>query len=160
MTEIDHNDRLFSHCFVCGPKNPEGLHVTYHRDGADGCHAEYVALPTHEGWPGIVHGGLLFTLMDEALAWALCYAGLHGVTGKAESRFREPVAVGTRLMVTGRIIKAGGRVVRARSELRRADDGVLVAELDGTMMLADVRQWVEDVTAPTDPQAAPIPQRD
>jgi len=148
MAEFDRHSRLFSHCFVCGPRNPAGLHVTYHRDGPDGCRAEYLARPEHEGWPGIVHGGLLFTLMDEALAWAVCFAGLHGVTAKAETRFREPVTVGTRLVVTGRLLGRPRKMVKARSELRRADDGVLVAELDGTMVLADVSQWTDEATMP------------
>jgi acyl-coenzyme A thioesterase PaaI-like protein len=149
MPDPDRNSRLFSHCFVCGPRNPAGLRITYHRDGLDGCRAEYVAPAEHEGWPGVVHGGLLFTLMDEALAWAVCLAGGNGVTGKAEVRFREPVKVGTRLVITGRLLGPLRRLTKARAEARRAEDGVLVAELDGTMVMTDVRPWLEAATEAT-----------
>lgn len=132
----------FPHCFVCGSQNPTGLHVTFDRDGQRGCRAEYTAGGNHVGWPGLMHGGLLFTLMDEAVAWAVCYAGLRGVTGKAETRFRRPVTVGTRLVITGEVVDHARKAVRARSEIRRADDpSQLVADMDAMIVLTDVSQW-------------------
>jgi len=134
----------FPYCFVCGSQNPRGLHVTFERDGPRGCRAEYVAESHDVGWPGLMHGGLLFTLMDEAVAWAVCYAGLRGVTGKAETRFRRPVTVGTRLIITGEVVDHARRAVRARSEIRRADEpSQVVADLDAMIVLTDVTQWVE-----------------
>jgi acyl-coenzyme A thioesterase PaaI-like protein len=141
MADLCDDYALSSHCYVCGPENPVGLHVTFVRDGDSGCRADYVARPEHAGWPGILHGGLLFTLMDEALAYSLRFAGLYGVTGRAEARFREPVTVGTPLVITARFETPPRRIVRARSEIRRAADGVLVSELDGAMVRTDVRQW-------------------
>jgi uncharacterized protein (TIGR00369 family) len=132
----------FPQCYVCGSDNPAGLHVTFARDGNAGCHAEYVARPEHAGWPGLIHGGLLFTLMDEAVAWAVCYAGLRGVTAKCEVQFRRPVTVGSRLFITGKIVESSRRVVRTHAEIRQAGaDSALVAELDARMYLTDVDQW-------------------
>ena len=132
----------FPGCFVCGSDNAAGLHVKFTRDGDDGCRAEYTAHGDHVGWPGLMHGGLLFTLMDEAVAWAVCYAGLRGVTGKADTRFRRPVTVGTRLVITGEVVDHARRAVRARSEIRRADDpSQVVADLDAMIVLTDVGQW-------------------
>jgi acyl-coenzyme A thioesterase PaaI-like protein len=132
----------FPGCFVCGSENTSGLHVTFDRDGDDGCRAEYTARDDHVGWPGLMHGGLLFTLMDEAAAWALCYAGLRGVTGRAEARFRRPVTVGSRLAITGRIVDRARRAVRVRAEIRRADaPDEVVADMDAMMVMTDVSQW-------------------
>ncbi|MBE3072973.1 MAG: PaaI family thioesterase [Acidobacteria bacterium] len=132
----------FPNCFVCGSENPVGLHVTFTRDGEQGCRAEYVARSEHVGWPGLMHGGLLFTLMDEAVAWAICFAGLRGVTGKAEVRFRRPATVGTRLIITGTVADRARRAVRVRAEIRRADEpSQVVADMDAMMVLADVGQW-------------------
>ena len=75
-------------CYVCGTENPSGLRLPFRKDESGGSRAEYVARPEHAGWPGIIHGGLLFTLMDEAVAWACTYAGSRCVTAKAEARFR------------------------------------------------------------------------
>jgi uncharacterized protein (TIGR00369 family) len=132
----------FPGCFVCGSENASGLHVRFARDGDDGCRAEYTAHGDHVGWPGLIHGGLLFTLMDEAVAWAVCYAGLRGVTGKAEVRFRRPVTVGSRIVITGRVLDRARRAVRVRAEIRRVDDAAeVVADMDAMMVLTDVGQW-------------------
>ena len=132
----------FRGCFVCGSENKSGLHVTFDRDGDAGCRAEFTALDEHVGWPGLMHGGLLFTLMDEAAAWAVRYAGLHGVTGRAEVRFRRPVTVGVRLAITGRVVDRARRAVRVRAEIRRADDPLeVMADMDAMVVMTDVGQW-------------------
>jgi len=131
----------FPSCFVCGSENPVGLHVPFTPAPDGTARAEYTARAEHVGWPDRIHGGIMFTLMDEALAWALCYMGLRGVTARAETRFREPVRVGERLVVTARVLKRERRIVRARAELRVVasdGEGPLVAELDATMFVSDV----------------------
>jgi uncharacterized protein (TIGR00369 family) len=130
-------------CYVCGTGNPAGLRLPFHKDEGGGSRAEYVARPEHAGWPGIIHGGLLFTLMDEAVAWACTYAGARCVTAKAEARFRTPAEVGTPLVITGRVTNATSRALRARAEIRSGGtEGRLVAELDAMMAVTgatDVR---------------------
>ncbi len=127
----------FPGCFVCGSDNPQGLHVTFERDGADGCRALYSPPKEHCGWPGMIHGGLLFTLMDEAVAWALVYAGLRGVTARGDVRFVAPAKVATPLVVSGRVLSQHGKLVKARAEIREAQSDTLVAELATTMYLTD-----------------------
>jgi acyl-coenzyme A thioesterase PaaI-like protein len=123
--------------------------VRFDRDGETGCRAEYTAQGDHVGWPGLMHGGLLFTLMDEAVAWAVCYAGLRGVTGKAEVRFRRPVTVGSRVAITGSIVDRARRAVRVRAEIRRVDgDAEVVADMEAMMVLTDVGQWQEAQSQP------------
>ncbi len=125
----------FPACYVCGSDNPEGLHVKFEADGPDGCRARYTARPEHCGWPDIIHGGLLFTLMDEAVAWALIYAGLHGVTARAEVRFASPAKAGMGLLVTARVVSRRGKIVQARAEIRPDGGDTLIAELAATMYL-------------------------
>ena len=132
-------------CYVCGEENPLGLHVPFTRDGENGSRAAYTVRPEHVGWPGLLHGGLLFTLMDEAVAWSLYYGGLRGVTAKSEMRFRTPVTVGSSLVITASIVESARRVVRARAEAKR-DEGnnQIVAELIATMYLLDVAVQTPD----------------
>ena len=126
-------------CYVCGTENPSGLRLPFRKDESGGSRAEYVARPEHAGWPGIIHGGLLFTLMDEAVAWASIYAGRHAVTGKAEARFRAPGRVGQRLIVLGWITTASRRALKAHAEIREDhDNGPVICELDALMAVADV----------------------
>ncbi len=132
----------FPQCFVCGAENASGLHVRFTRNGERGCRAEFVAGASHVGWPNLMHGGLIFTLMDEAVAWALCYAGLRGVTGKAEVRFRMPVNVGDRLAIEASVVEHSRRLVRAHADVRKADvSGEIIADMDATMVLTNVEQW-------------------
>jgi acyl-coenzyme A thioesterase PaaI-like protein len=127
----------FPNCYVCGSENPEGLQISFERRAEGGCRAEYTAKPTHVGWPEIVHGGLLFTLMDEAVAWASIYDGRHAVTGKAEARFRAPGRVGKRLIVTGWITSASRRALRTHAEIREDHDaGPVICEMDALMAVA------------------------
>jgi acyl-coenzyme A thioesterase PaaI-like protein len=131
--------QFFPNCFVCGSENPEGLQIPFERRPEGGCRAEYTAKSTHVGWPEIIHGGLLFTLMDEAVAWASIYAGRHAVTGKAEARFRAPGRVGQRLIVLGWITTASRRALKAHAEIREDhDNGPVICELDALMAVADV----------------------
>ncbi len=127
---------VFPTCYVCGSDNPLGLHVTFAPAPDGTARADYTAREEHVGWPETIHGGIMFTLMDEALAWALCYAGLRGVTARAETRFREPVRPGDRLAILGRVLEQDRKIVRARAELRSGGDGGrLVAELDAIMFV-------------------------
>jgi uncharacterized protein (TIGR00369 family) len=123
-------------CFVCGPKNSLGLRVTFAREGATGSRATYVARPEHDGWPGLLHGGVTFSLMDEALGWALYFQGLHGVTARVEARFRRPIPTGCSLVIRAWTTAQRRRIVTARAEIRKeADDKTLLAEADATMYL-------------------------
>jgi len=134
-------DPKTTHCYVCGPDNPAGLHVVFHAHGAHGARANYTVLTEHCGWPGILHGGVSFALMDEALAWACHFQGLYGVTARVESRFRQPLHVGANLIILGWTTERRRRLVSARSEIRLdTDDGPVVAEADATMYLPEVPQ--------------------
>ncbi len=125
-------------CYVCGVENKSGLHVPFVPDGDNGSRAEYVAQPEHCGWPGIMHGGVTFALMDEALGWAVYFHNLSGVTAKVTVRFREPISVGTRLVVRGWIVERRRRIVTARAEIRGDSEGKpLLAEADATMYVVD-----------------------
>jgi acyl-coenzyme A thioesterase PaaI-like protein len=128
-------------CYVCGPENPNGLQVPFFPDGPQGSRALYTARAEHGGWPGILHGGVTFALMDEALGWAVHFQGLNGVTARAETRFRQPVPIGTKLIIRGWTLEQRRRVMTARAEIRTDDeDQTLLAETDATMYLMPTEQ--------------------
>ena len=133
----DVENGTYKGCYVCGLENEAGLRIPFRKDGEGASRAEYVARPEHAGWPTVIHGGLLFTLMDEAVAWACTYAGKRCVTARAEARFREPARVGMPLVITGWVTKKSGLALRARAEIHVGDDsGPLLAELDAVMAVA------------------------
>jgi acyl-coenzyme A thioesterase PaaI-like protein len=131
-------DTKTSACYVCGPDNAAGLHIRFEPHGTHGARATYTVLKEHCGWPGILHGGVAFALMDEGLAWACYFQELYGVTARVETRFRQPLAVGAKLVIRAWTIDRRKRIVTARAEIRLdSDDGPVVAEADATMYLPD-----------------------
>jgi acyl-coenzyme A thioesterase PaaI-like protein len=131
--------RRTSNCYVCGPDNASGMQVSFVMEGDHGCRAVYTARAEHCGWPGLLHGGVAFSLMDEALAYALYFQGLYGVTARVETRFRQPIPAGTKLVIRAWTLQQRRRLVDARAEIRvDAPDSPLVAEADATMYLQEI----------------------
>lgn len=98
----------FNGCFGCSPTNTAGLRLQFFETD-DGVEVEYVA-PTHlEGPPGIVHGGIQATLLDEALCMtAHAKLGTSVVTGELSIRYVRPVPTGTLIIARGRIVEQKG----------------------------------------------------
>src|SRR5438874_13491894 len=92
-------------CFACGRKNPIGLQLRFERE-PDGVVARYAPRPEDAGFPGVLHGGVLVTLLDEAMAWAM-YARSYalGVTAKMETRYRRAATLDDALVVRARVAR-------------------------------------------------------
>ena len=58
------------HCFACGELNEIGLHLQLQLTPAH-CHVELTLPDRFEGWEGLIHGGIVSTILDEVMAWAL-----------------------------------------------------------------------------------------
>lgn len=121
------------HCFGCGVENPQGLQLQFDTDGDQvSCETELPA--TYQSWQGIIHGGVVALLMDEAVGWAAWHAGHPGVTGKLEVRLRRPLKIGERVRIVGRVDRIRHRLVYTTSTVTRASDGFLIAEATATLM--------------------------
>ena len=111
-------------CFVCGAHNPHGLQLKFHRVG-DEVRAEFVPQPHHAGFRGIVHGGILSTVMDEAMFWASASAMKRFCLAvELNVRFAKKVTVGEKLTVVAVFVADKGRLWETRAELRKTDDTV------------------------------------
>ena len=120
-------------CFVCGRENSIGLHMHFYTD-SDGCVvADYVPRDEHQGYPGVMHGGLLTTMLDELIGRTAIAGDLWCMTAKLELRFRKPVPIGEPLKLKGEITKKTGRLLEGRGEIRLAD-GSLAVEAHGTYL--------------------------
>lgn len=104
-------------CFVCGPENPLGLKLEFASVPGDGVEAA-VRFPAHlQGWAGVVHGGLLATVLDETLIKTAAAKGLKCVTAEITVRFRQPARTDHSYRARGRLVEVFTRLVRAESEL-------------------------------------------
>jgi acyl-coenzyme A thioesterase PaaI-like protein len=123
-------------CFVCGPNNPAGLRVAFRLEG-EVCHAEFTPDPHHQGYDGVTHGGILYSLLDDVMANVLFLRGIRAYTAKCSIRYRDPVPVGTPLRLEGRELKRKGRFVILEGRVLRADSGDVAAEAESTFLLVD-----------------------
>lgn len=124
----------FDHwCFACGRMNPSGLHLDF-SVSRDRAAARFIARREHSGFDDTVHGGIVTTLIDEAMGWAIFHKGVWGVTGKLTMTFRRPVPIGEELDVTAAITKETRRAIETHGELRD-HAGVLLAEGDALFLV-------------------------
>ncbi len=120
-------------CFVCGVQNPIGLKLCFVDDGENEVRAEVTVPDLYNGYPGVVHGGIIAAILDEVSARALLIRG-HDiknlfVTLKMELRYRQPTPTGTLLVATGHIVRAGATRATVHGEIR-LPDGTITAEAD------------------------------
>jgi acyl-coenzyme A thioesterase PaaI-like protein len=122
-----------SYCYVCGPDNKLGLRVPFEQESAEGSCGRYVARPEHGGWNGVLHGGVTFSLMDEALGWALFFQERPSVTARIQTRFAKPIPIGAALIIRAWIVRDRGRIAEAKAEVRSECGEILFAEAEATM---------------------------
>ncbi len=123
-------------CFVCGPDNPAGLRVSFRLE-EDICRAEFTPETRHQGYDGVTHGGIIYSLLDDVMANCLFLRGIRAYTAKCAIRYRDPVPVGTTLRLEGRELRRIGRFVILEGRVLRAESGVVAAEAESTFLLVD-----------------------
>lgn len=92
-------------CFACGNQNPQGLKLKFEVEG-EKVKTVFVPKPEHQGYPGLMHGGLITTILDEVMARCVNLLGLQGVTARMELRFREGVPIGENIIFEAQITNA------------------------------------------------------
>ncbi|MDP6606981.1 MAG: PaaI family thioesterase [Dehalococcoidia bacterium] len=112
-------------CFGCGRHNPIGLHLVFERDGDDVL-TSYQPRPEDQGFPGIMHGGLLSLLLDEAMGWAMYADEVFAVTARMETRFRRPVPLDGALTARARVARRRGRRIELEAALHDVEGQTLV----------------------------------
>jgi uncharacterized protein (TIGR00369 family) len=120
-------------CFACGSLNTHGLHLELHA-ADDRCWVELVLPERFEGWEGIAHGGIVATILDEVMAWALVDHDIWGVTARMQVEFRRPVPIGRPIRAEGRVTAARRRVVEAEGVILDPADGGALARATATFV--------------------------
>jgi beta-phosphoglucomutase family hydrolase len=116
-------------CFACGEDNPIGLKLKPVYDG-EKARAEFTAGELYQGWKNVIHGGIVYTLLDEITAYAmLCHGIDFGVTAKSEVRFKRPAPTGEPIQISAWVTKLAKRLVQT-SGLVTLKDGTVIAEGD------------------------------
>lgn len=132
--DVENTARL---CFACSQENPIGLKLRPVHDG-EKVTAEFTAGKFHQGWNDVVHGGILYTLLDEVTAYAmLCHGIEFGVTAKSEIRFKQVAPLNEPIQASAWVTKLTKRLVEAKGVLTLKDNTVIV---DGDFLFYVWRQ--------------------
>ena len=141
-------------CFICGVQNPVGLHMSIYNDPDNDCIYSKITLPDqYQGYPGVVHGGIVASMLDEISGRAIIRDGNDRnlmVTMKLEVKYRLPTPTNTPLKVVGRVVSQTETRAKVAGEIQ-LPDGTVTASCEGllarppeemqTQWLAELPYW-------------------
>jgi acyl-coenzyme A thioesterase PaaI-like protein len=122
-------------CFGCGQNNPIGMKLKFIKDGGT-IRAEFKPDKMHQGWPGLLHGGIIMTLLDEAMSNIAYATGNTTLTASMEMRWRQPVKVAVPLVVTAWITRQRKKIIETAAKVT-LKDGAVIAESTAKQFIAE-----------------------
>jgi uncharacterized protein (TIGR00369 family) len=124
----------YGNCFVCGENNKGGLRLNFEIDKKKKTlKTTFLPGPVFQGYDGVVHGGIISTLLDEAMAKLSYELGYNTVTASLEIRFKKAAPILEPLHVYGEITKVNQRLVKARARVTK-EDGTILAVATSTLL--------------------------
>jgi acyl-coenzyme A thioesterase PaaI-like protein len=123
-----------STCFACGKQNPFGFKLVFHTDDVN-LYSKCTIRPEFSGWSNLTHGGVLATLLDEAMAWTGIYLYKKYILTKSMTiTYKKPVPAGTEIFLKGYVEKEvnpreiiiGGEIYNSNQELCATSVGSIV----------------------------------
>ncbi len=115
----------YNECFACGENHPFGLKLKFRYED-DNAIAEWDCPAVFAGYPGIIHGGIISTILDEAMAKIVIMKIGEAVTGKMTVNYRKPLNVGAHISIIGTISETKGRIIKTSAKIMAGDN--LIAE--------------------------------
>lgn len=134
-------------CFVCGRQNAYGLQLSFEQQERS-VTTNFTPGAQHQGWPGHLHGGILYAVLDETMGRVGFTIDAWTMSGRIEIRYRAPVPLDQPLHVTATLIRERGRALEVQGFAQLAD-GTMAAEATGLYMRIpdDVRTSLEEQIA-------------
>ncbi|PAZ14771.1 thioesterase [Streptomyces sp. SA15] len=134
----------YAQCFGCGGGQPHGLHLQARAGEGVALTAEFTVQPAHQGAPGLAHGGVLASALDETLGALNWMLRTIAVTGRLETDFVRPVPVGTTLHLQAEVSAVAGRKIYSTVTGRiGAPDGPVAVRADALFIEVKVDHFVD-----------------
>lgn len=124
-------------CFICGMENPVGLKLRFYQIEPGMIETTYTAPDHYQGYPGIMHGGIIASILDETSGRALTDTADQTrfmFTAKLEVNYRRPVPLGVSLRIVGKAGQDRGRSAEGWAGIYNAETGDLLAEADAILV--------------------------
>lgn len=116
------------YCFACGEDNHLGLKLEFIYENGKAV-SEFIPLKVHQGFKDIVHGGIITTVLDEAMVKVVLSQGIKALTAEIAVRFKSPLFVGDKSIVEAEIKKRGNRIIETSARIKKEDDTVIAEAL-------------------------------
>lgn len=127
-------------CFVCGPENPEGMHLKFHTDQIEGrVSCGFRLGKRYTGPPAHCHGGIIATILDDAMSKLNKVYGVVAVTSKMTVEYLRPVPLYKRLQVESHHVSRRGRRLKHVAEIRDPG-GTVLARSHGVFIAIDPKK--------------------
>lgn len=135
----------YGQCFGCGGEQPHGLHLEARAGEGVSITAEFTVKPAHQGAPGLAHGGVLASALDETLGSLNWLLRSIAVTGRLETDFVQPVPVGATLYLEARVTAVSGRKIYS-SATGRIDgpDGPVAVRAEALFIEVKVDHFIDN----------------
>jgi len=104
-----------NYCFACGELNPIGLKQRFELT-EKGIKSVFIPQREHQGFKGVVHGGIIMTLLDETMANLVLAKGFPALTGKLECKFHRPGVIGEPIEIRAEIMRETGKFMEMKAE--------------------------------------------
>ncbi len=122
-------------CFACGRLNPCGLKLVFEEQD-DTYVTHFTGTAHHQGYDGILHGGIISTLLDEVMARQIYAKGVTAVTARLEVRYLKPTPIGVPLLIKGLITRNKGQLYETTGTIE-LPDGTVTAEGTAKVFVTD-----------------------
>ena len=124
-----------NHCFVCGRNNHYGLHLEFYEPSAGEVVVEYTVPEQYQGYPGVVHGGVVAAMLDEVTGRTQMggYPPRFMFTARLNVRYHKNVPIGQKLRIVGRAGTSKERTATATGKIF-GPDGDLLAEAEALLV--------------------------
>jgi len=129
-------------CFLCGKDNPIGLKLTWSVKEDGSVRAEFFPKSEHQGYKGIVHGGIISALLDETMGLPSFVSGKIAMTVNLNITFRKQAKIGGKLIVIGEETGDRGRLIEAKGRVMN-ENNETIAEGTGTYYVLPDKQQKE-----------------
>jgi uncharacterized protein (TIGR00369 family) len=123
-------------CFACGERNTKGLNLKFTVFPQKRRIETSVTLSSEfQGWKGIVHGGIITTILDELMAKIIWELGMRAVTAALEVRFKNTARISEEIRAMGEVMRIEKRLIFAQAQALKGD-GTIIAEAFGKFLKA------------------------
>jgi uncharacterized protein (TIGR00369 family) len=138
-------------CFGCGQANSHGLRLEFLLAPDRSVVSLCTVSNDYEGPPGYLHGGIIATLLDEAMSKAVRAHGFVAMTRQMEVEYLRPVPSGTALRLEGSVARSEGRKHWTVAKILNAEGSALA---QGKGLFIEVKPRVPTQAATSTEQAS------